>query len=144
MNQLIKYRYYIGIDVGTNTGFAAWSRVEKKFHQVETLMIHKALQLVTNINQHYVGEIFVRVEDARQIGWETKDSKAAMARAQGAGSVKRDASIWEDFLTDMKIPFEMVKPSNTKLPADKFKMITGFKEQTSSHARDAAMLVYGL
>lgn len=144
MNQLIKYRYYIGIDVGTKTGIAVWDRQSKSFTRLDTLKIHEAWALVTRINQGYVGMIFVRVEDARKISWETKDKKADAARAQGAGSVKRDAAIWEDFLTDMNIPFEMVKANNTKLPADKFEMITGYKEQTSSHARDAAMMVYGL
>lgn len=40
---------------------------------------------------------------------------------------------------------EMVPPKNnkTKLDATKFKQITGWKERTNEHGRDAAMLCFG-
>ena len=31
-------------------------------------------------------------------------------RLQGVGSVKRDATIWEDYLTELGVEFEMVAP----------------------------------
>ncbi len=66
-------------------------------------------------------------------------------KQQGAGSVKRDCKIWEDFLTDLDIPFEMVAPRKgmTKYSAAAFKKLTGYEGKTSEHARDAAMLVFG-
>jgi hypothetical protein len=59
--------------------------------------------------------------------------------------VKRDCQIWEDYLTDLRIPFEMVAPKNnaTKLTAEQFRRITGYEGKTNEHGRDAAMLVYG-
>ena len=66
-------------------------------------------------------------------------------KLQGVGSVKRDASIWEDYLTDLGIEFEMVAPKRnvTKLSQDRFKAMTGWKNRTNEHGRDAAMLVFG-
>ena len=66
-------------------------------------------------------------------------------RLQGVGSVKRDASIWEAFLKDLGIEYEMVAPKRnvTKLTQERFKAITGWGKRTNEHSRDAAMLIYG-
>lgn len=84
----------------------------------------------------------VLFEDARQRKWFGADSNAKM---QGAGSVKRDASIWEEFCTDYQIAFRALPPAKggTKLNPDYFKALTGWRGKTSEHARDAAMIVFG-
>lgn len=130
-----RHRYVIGIDSGLNTGFAIWDRQDKTL-ECFSLMIHQAFELILK----YRPECFVRVEDARLRKYIT----GGREKLQGAGSIKRDAKIWEDFLIDKNIPFEMVSPKNnrTKLDEVKFKRITGFKGRTNQHARDAAMLVY--
>lgn len=66
-------------------------------------------------------------------------------RLQGVGSVKRDASIWEDYLKDLGVSFEMVAPKRnvTKLKQETFKRYTGWDKRTNEHGRDAAMLVFG-
>ena len=63
---------------------------------------------------------------------------------QGAGSIKRDAKIWEDFLMDIGVNHEMISPAKnrTKLKADTFKTYTGWENPTNEHSRDAAMLVF--
>ena len=63
----------------------------------------------------------------------------------GAGSVKRDCQIWEDFLRAHGIKYEMVAPHQgaTKWTADTFARITGYTGRTSNHGRDAAVLVFG-
>lgn len=134
-----KYRFIIGIDTGVNTGFAVWDRQEKKLLEVCCIEIHRAM---LSVNYRREDGILVRVEDARQRTWFGKNSNEKL---QGAGSVKRDCKIWEDFLNDLGVDFEMVAPKNnkTKLDAKKFKMITGWKETTNEHSRDAAMLVFG-
>jgi hypothetical protein len=144
MATLKKYVYYIGIDPGVHTGFAVWDKINEKLQQVLTLKIHQAMLV---IKHDYCDSLiwentFVRVEDPRMATYLRGDD---MQKAQGAGSVKRDASIWEDFLTDLGIPFEMVRPNkrSTKLNGSTFKRITGFSDKTSVHGRDAAMLVYG-
>jgi hypothetical protein len=88
-------------------------------------------------------EIQVVFEDARQRTWFGHGDTSA--KAQGAGSVKRDCSIWEDFCKDYDIPFWAKPPVKgaTKVSADYFKMVSHYQGRTSEHSRDAAMLVIG-
>lgn len=144
----MNYTYYIGIDCGVNTGICVWDKKLKQMRYIASLPIHKAMDEIKYWQRNGLGEIFVRVEDARLRTWipRQKNEKAERGRRIGAGSVKRDAKIWEDFLTDLGIPFEMVAPKNnkTKVDSEYFKKITGYDERTNTHERDAAMLVVGL
>ena len=134
---------FIGVDTGTHTGIAVWDSEEKQFIEVKTMMLHQALQLVITICKSWGREnVMVIFEDARQRKWFGANSNSKM---QGAGSVKRDASIWEEFCIDYQIPFRALPPTAgaTKLKPDYFKAITGWSKKTSEHARDAAMIVFG-
>lgn len=130
--------YAIGIDAGTKTGLGIWDVKGKRFEAIVTTQIHRAQAIVKRYHEEH-GNILVRVEDARQVRFGT-DRK----RAQGAGSVKRDAKMWEDYLKDNGIPFEMVRPNKvlTKWDAKRFATVTRYEGQTSEHGRDGAMLVY--
>lgn len=134
----------IGIDTGVNTGFAVWDTSSKALLEVSTLKIHEALLRVKELSDSE--DIEVYFEDARLRKWIPQDPSYSRmkGRLQGAGSVKRDCSIWEDFLTDLGVEFHPVAPKNnaTKLNATFFEKITGWKGRTSEHARDAAMLVF--
>jgi hypothetical protein len=140
LSPLPKAELIIGIDTGVETGFATYQRSTKRLGLVQTLKIHEAMAI---IRQHVDldDRIFVRVEDPRQA---TFGRKLEGFKLRGAGSVMRDAKIWEDYLTDLQVPFEMVRPrkSLTKLSAQVFGQITGYWQPTSEHGRDAAMLVY--
>lgn len=152
------YDIIVGIDPGTETGIAVYHKAVKKLLMVQTLQIHQALVIMEKLCNNCLfpgigtrilpSRILVRVEDARLRKWipPSKDEKANRGRNQGAGSVKRDCSIWEDFLTDYDIDFEMVAPATqrTKMKPDLFTKLTGWKERTSEHARDATTLCYGL
>ena len=135
-----KSRVFIGIDTGTKTGIAIWNASASKFDHIGTTTISRAMDMVRGFKTagH---EVFVRVEDARLRKWfgDKSDDKI-----QGAGSVKRDAAIWEDFLKENNIRFEMVHPMKgaTKLSKEQFFKTTGYTGLTSEHSRDAAMLVY--
>ena len=133
--------YWIGIDPGTHTGIAVWDDQKRKLTNLDTIPIHAALHFVEMFARD--NEVFVIFEDARQRKWYGKGNTTA--KAQGAGSVKRDCSIWEDFLTDMGIQFRAIPPGKgmTKVTPTYFKMLTGWTGRTSEHARDAAMLVFG-
>lgn len=136
-----KTEYYIGIDAGTNTGIAIWNKTNKRFEFIKTVKIHQAMEIVKDyVNR---GTICVVVEDAR-LAVHGRNLEAH--KAQGAGSIKRDASIWEDFLKDENVPFRMVRPNKTitKLSKETFINITKYTGLTSNHSRDAAMLVYGM
>lgn len=144
------YDYAIGIDTGTHTAVAVWDIKRKLFIHIETTMIHRALlyvwEFMTKCEQQGAA-FYVRVEDARQRKWFGFHSeKQDRARLQGAGSVKRDSKIWEDFLSDYHVSFEMVAPKQqqglTKMSAAAFKQLTHYTSKTTEHARDAAMLVF--
>lgn len=137
---------YIGIDPGTHTGMAVWDSREGKFLSLETLPIHRAMTEVLRWSLKAEDDdvkVEVIFEDARQRTWFGKGDVSA--KLQGAGSVKRDCSIWEDFCTDYGISFRAVPPVKgaTKVTPTYFKMISGWTDRTSEHSRDAAMLVIG-
>jgi len=129
----------IGLDTGTHTGFAVWDKGKRELTELSTLKIHRAMERVRELSVS--DEIVVYFEDARLRTWFGNAGREAL---QGAGSVKRDCSIWEDYLTDLGVEWHAVAPKNnaTKLNATFFEKITGWKGRTSEHARDAAMLVF--
>lgn len=134
-----KEKIFIGIDPGVITGLAAWNG--KSFYTITSLKIHKAMDMVKNWSEEY--RLFIRLEDARKRNWFGESGREQL---QGAGSIKRDCKIWEDFLSENKIPFELVAPKNnkTKIDAKVFSRITGWNEVTNEHSRDAAMLVFAM
>ena len=122
-------RYFIGIDVGTNTGVAVWDKSEKRFDEIQTTSILKAMEIVKKYEKSDI--VQVRLEDARKRKWFGDSGRE---RLQGAGSVKRDCVIWEEFLNDRKIPYMLIAPKNnsTKLSAESFKKITGYSGRTNT------------
>lgn len=137
-------KIYIGIDTGSNTGIAIWSQEENKLIHVETVKIHRAMKIVeAHIEQYGTEKIVVRFEDARLRKWYGNSGREKL---QGAGSVKRDAVIWQDFLAELGVENKAIAPANntTKMSADQFKRITGWTGKTNEHGRDAAWLVYGI
>lgn len=139
------YKYIIGIDTGVKTGYASYTPETKQLLTVETMAIHRAMDWVKELARACAGagwEIFVRVEDPRQAVF---GRRLEMHKLKGAGSVMRDAKIWDDFLKDLGVDYEMIRPRKnfTKLDPTAFQKITGFTGVTSQHGRDAAMLIYG-
>jgi len=136
------YRYYIGIDPGTNTGYAVYDRSIKQMTVVKTVKIHQAmLAILVLFKQCNENEMLVVVEDARQVEYFIHEDKL-----EGTASVKRDSQIWHDYLTEHKIPFMMVRPNPkiTKLKAHVVRAASGWTEPTNEHNRDAVMLVTGV
>ena len=138
----------IGLDPGKNTGIAVWNTETQSFETVDTVLIHEALFAIWDRWAHYDDDVRVYFEDARKRQYLPRERNASEYRGKlmGAGSVKRDSVIWQDALTDWGIPFTMVPPraGATKWTADTFRRITGYTGRTSNHARDAALLVYGM
>ena len=142
---VVGVRHLIGIDPGVNTGVAAWDRAAGMFVMVDSGTITEVMEAVTLWSHERNFKVFF--EDARQRRWipDTRDLGREMGRRQGAGSVKRDCQIWEDFCRENGIPYEAVAPqrNRTKLSAAEFARLTGWKGRTNEHGRDAAMLVFG-
>lgn len=129
----------IGIDVGVDTGFAVWDTEKKVLVELKTMKIHRAMQRVKELSD--ANDVVVYFEDARLRNWFGDSGREKL---QGAGSVKRDSSVWDDYLKDLDIEYHAIAPKNnkTKVSAEFFEKITGWKGRTSEHARDAAMLVF--
>lgn len=132
-----QYDYIIGIDTGTKTGYSVWNCKTRSLEAVSCIPIHLAMELVRDAAKR--ATIKVKFEDARQVRFNTDYHKA-----QGAGSVKRDAAIWEGYLSYLGVDFEAVRPkkSLTKWDADYFKRVTGWQGKTNSHGRDAALIIF--
>lgn len=141
-------KYAIGIDPGVNTGLAIWDTSTQDFVRLETDGIVTAMvELVEFLR--YRGamdncEIFI--EDARKRTYLPREKNLSEYRGKlmGAGSVKRDCAIWEEFAIYYGIPIQFIPPRRgaTKWPADYFARVTGWTGRTSNHARDAALLVF--
>lgn len=147
---------YIGIDPGTHTGVAVWDKTKQKLLSITTTTITTAFELVRSEKlrlcfskvaaeargEKFQYELVVFMEDARQRNWFGQSGREKL---QGAGSVKRDCAIWETFCEENSIELRKIAPKNnyTKLSAEQFRKLTGWKGRTSEHARDAACLVFG-
>jgi hypothetical protein len=132
----------LGVDPGTHTGVALWDAAAQKFELVECMAIHRALEYVGDLERSAAFKLPVIFEDARQRNWFGHSGRE---RLQGAGYAKRDAVIWEDFLTDLGCPYLARKPSSGSTGWDqgKFRQLTRWDAKTNEHARDAGVLVYG-
>lgn len=136
-----KPRFLIGIDPGVKTGLATWDRKEQRFTLVQSSGILDALNQVLAFVKVY-GEVELWFEDARLRKWF---GKAGREKLQGAGSIKRDCSIWQEFCEKHCIKFLPIKPAagSTKWNANRFKKTTGWNGKTNEHSRDAALLIFG-
>ena len=134
---------YIGIDTGVHTGFAVWHSDTKYLAEVSTMTITQAMERVKMISD-IRGKDSIRlfIEDARQRKWFGNTGRE---RLKGAGSVCRDASIWEGWCKEQGLQYRMIAPNTnrTKLSAAQFKALTKWLGNTSEHSRDAAILVFG-
>ena len=135
----------IGIDPGMHTGLAVWDTTSRQFLDIRCSGIVAAMDYLDDLASNK-GIGLVVFEDARQRTWipREKDIRQLKGRAMGAGSVKRDCSIWEDWCSARGIQFIASRPKTgmTKLTDAYFRGITGYDRRTNEHGRDAAMLVF--
>jgi len=132
----------IGIDPGTKTGVAAYNVETKQIIACKTSGIVNVMSLITLLayDEEFLVEIWF--EDARKRKWFGNSGREKL---QGAGSIKRDCSIWEEFCNEHSIKHKMIPPRDISTKMDKklFAKITGWTGRTSEHSRDAAMIVFG-
>lgn len=137
-----RYGVIIGIDPGTTTGIASWDNTNRKLLEVKSMLIHDAMNKCLSYQKIYKDSLFIRFEDARLRNFFGKKGREHL---MGAGSIKRDCTIWDDFLKAHDFHYASLAPKLglTKLSREIFAQVTGWKEMTNEHSRDAAMLVYG-
>jgi hypothetical protein len=134
----------IGIDCGVNTGYARINASGGLIRVASGCIISIMEKVLVHYRQGAVIKLYI--EDARQRKWipTERNAKQVVGRAKGAGSVCRDAQIWQEFCEYYGIDYELVAPKNnkTKLNAEQFKRLTGWQAKTNEHGRDAAMLIW--
>lgn len=135
----------IGIDPGMHTGLAVWDTTSRQFLDIRCSGIVAAMDYLDDLAYNR-GIGLVVFEDARQRTWipRERDIRQVKGRAMGAGSVKRDCSIWEEWCEARSIQYIASRPKTgmTKLTDAYFRGITGYDRKTNEHGRDAAMLVF--
>lgn len=135
----------VGIDPGLHTGLAVWDTSARQFLDIRCSGIVSAMDYLSDLSRDR-GIGLVVFEDARQRKWIPRERDLAQmkGRAMGAGSVKRDCSIWEEWCDARNIQYIATRPKNgmTKLTDAYFRGITGYDRRTNEHGRDAAMLVF--
>jgi hypothetical protein len=133
-------RYHIGIDPGVRTGVAVWDRQDRRFDQLLTTDIDTAWDII----QKYDPETTViYIENPNMRRWFGKSSRE---RLQGAGSVKRDYSVWKRRLDASDYYWTAIEPKSVMSCSTdtQFKLITRYSGKvTSQHSRDAGMMVFG-
>lgn len=135
-------RYIVGIDPGVHTGFALWDADKKALAEVASMGIVEALLRTQNMRDANTLHMVV-FEDARLRTYFGTKGREAL---QGAGSIKRDCSVWGEWLAMLGCPVRNVSPlcKGPKVNAERFVKLTGWTGRTNEHARDAAMLVFGM
>ena len=135
----------VGVDPGHHTGIAVWDTTSRQFLDIRCSGIVAAMDYLDDLASNK-GIGLVVFEDARQRTWipRENDIRQLKGRAMGAGSVKRDCSIWEEWCSARGIQFIASRPKTgmTKLTDAYFRGITGYDRRTNEHGRDAAMLVF--
>lgn len=132
----------LGLDPGVATGVALWDIDKQQFHSIYTAKLVEALIQIDLLHRH--GELIrVVFEDARLRRWF---GVASVERLQGAGSIKRDCQIVDDWCQEIGVPFKAVSPQakGAKMDAGQFERLSGWSQRTSQHGRDAAMLCLGM
>ena len=135
----------IGIDPGLHTGLAVWDTTTRQFLDIRCGGIVSTMDYLDRLRAER-GIGLVVFEDARQRTWIPRERDLAQmkGRAMGAGSVKRDCSVWEEWCQLRGLQYIATRPKNgmTKLSDIAFRGITGYDRRTNNHGRDAAMLVF--
>ncbi len=127
----------IGIDPGVNTGIAV-----SRGGELVLVRTVGALEAMDMVLQARGEDLHVWWEDARKRAWFGAKGREAL---QGAGSIKRDCTLWVEFFARHSIRNTAVAPKaiRTKLDAGAFAHTTGWSGRTNEHGRDAAMLIWG-
>lgn len=133
----------IGIDPGQSNGFAIWQ--DGKLN-LETFKLYQLFECIEALKPLH-SEIQVYIENPHLMHYFKTDARAEL-RQQGAGNVKGTFTHITTYLDARNITWVGLRPnkvSNSYGEAknrDLFNKITGYTGLCSTHARDAAMLIY--
>lgn len=139
----MKKSIIIGIDPGQSNGFAIWQDDTLKLHTFKLFELFECIEALKP--QH--SKIQVLIENPHLMHYFKSDARADL-RQQGAGNVKGTFTHITAYLDARNISWVGLRPNkkaNTLGEAknrEAFNKITGYNGMCSTHARDAAMLIY--
>lgn len=145
---------FIGIDTGATTGIAVWDSEKKELIEVRSsdfwgvhdyifdkyhdpIMIRGARPVTVIIE--LPGKFLYRKNNKYE-------EKVKRKIAVDYGGTRREAELLQGRFESLGFKVILLQPgkkSGTKMKAPAFKKLTGWKERTNEHGRDAAMLVFG-
>lgn len=106
MKQINTAPIIIGIDPGVSTGIAVWDRNARVFSTITSDGIVGVMKRVLALHKAVGVEVWF--EDARLRSWFGAKGREAL---QGAGSIKRDCQIWEEWCCLYGIKYRSIKPA---------------------------------
>ena len=140
----------IGIDAGVHTGIAAKDMQTSQWVILKTVSFWEAIDTLQKLNGLYVIRRVV-IEDPSQNkpvfmknGMPRSHVSQYLKIAQNVGMNKRDAMRLIEYCERHGWTVQAVRPTSkslTKLSSKRFQQLTGIKQRTSEHVRDAAMLI---
>lgn len=170
---MTKPRFYIGIDPGSKTGIAIWDRKKRVFTELMTKDLWDAIYYIQGVKKRLEGKIdhitlvvenpnknapvfMVNNEKEKiQNALNMANKKQAFTeiesvlrifsrRAQNVGQNKQMATFMIEYFQNIGFNVKEVRPTQKKMKDYAFKAITGYTGRCSQHARDGALLVFGM
>lgn len=138
-------KVWVGIDPDVDkNGVAFWANGKLRLHTMKFFELMNALEdmQMTSI------DVFVRLEAGwlnEKSNWHNEKAGVQVAARIGknTGANHQAGKLIEEMLQYLNIPYELVKPTQSKVNAEFFKRLTKYPHRTNQEQRDAAMLVYG-
>ena len=137
------WRFVIGIDPGTHTGFAVYSVERRSFNDLLTLTFWEAFDKVLEYPPEST-KVIIEVPSTNTV-WQAMPKtgiRPIQRQAVNVGRVIREAELLAEGIFSRGY---LVIKSNPIGKADKrrFQRITGFMGRLNQHQRDAGMLCWG-
>lgn len=137
-------QYTIGIDPGSATGFAVYNRTTNKIDRAETLDFWSAFDACLAYLPEMV-DIIVEDCSLNKPRFRTKDGAGVQDRmSRNVGMVQRESVLLIQGLRRKGYNVHGERPQSEKWDAATAERITGYRQRTSQHVRDALKLCFGV
>lgn len=139
----------IGIDPGTNTGYAEYDPHTKKILLTLQTNFWDTVERIAAMKARGLRfRVFIEDPNGNAVTFSKKYvyGKTDMTRekiSQDVGRNKQEARLLIEYFERQGIPYRAFVPDKRKLDATEFRKLTGYLKRISQHERDAARLVYG-
>jgi len=137
------WKFVIGVDPGTHTGYAVYSVERRAFLEILTLTFWETFDMVTQYNPEWT-KIVVEVPSTKAV-WQAMPKtglRSLQRQAVNVGGVLREAELMADGLFNAGYLVIRAHPIG-KTDKKRFQRVTGFMGRLNQHQRDAGMLCWG-